>query len=233
MIPLRDDIPTLRFSYVTYVFLALNVLVWLYEVVLPEDQLHVFIMTYGFIPANIVETISSGSFAPAVLITLLTSTFIHGGWLHILGNMLYLHIFGNNVEDAMGHARFVLFYLLIGVMANFGQVLVSADSTVPGVGASGAIAGVLGAYLVLHPRAGVVVLVPIIFFLQIYTLPAVIVLGFWFVLQLFQGAAALAAGVAGAGGVAFWVHVAGFALGAGLIFVFRDRRITQEKVQAW
>ena len=233
MIPLRDDIPTLRFAYVTYVFLALNVLVWLYEVLLPQDQLDQFILTYGFIPARIVETISSGAFAPAVLITLLTSTFIHGGWFHIIGNMLYLHIFGNNVEDSMGHARFVVFYLLIGVLANFGQVLVSPDSTVPGIGASGAIAGVLGAYLVLHPRAGVLVLVPIIFFIQLFTLPAVVVLGFWFVLQLFQGTTALFAGVAGAGGVAFWVHIAGFAFGAALIYLFRDPRIERQKAQAW
>jgi membrane associated rhomboid family serine protease len=233
MIPLRDDIPTLRFAYVTYVFLALNVLVWLYEVLLPQDQLNEFILTWGFVPARIVDTISSGEFAPAVLATLVTSTFIHGGWLHIIGNMLYLHIFGNNVEDSMGHARFVVFYLLIGVLANCGQVLVSPDSTVPGVGASGAIAGVLGAYLVLYPRAGVLVLVPIIFFIQIFTLPAVAVLGFWFLIQLFQGATTLAAGMAGAGGVAFWVHIAGFALGAGLIFLFRDRRLELQKAQVW
>lgn len=230
MIPLRDNIPTLRFSYMTYVFIALNVLVWFYEVTLPAGRLEAFITQYGYVPARVVETISSGQFAPVVLLTLVTSIFLHGGWLHIIGNMLYLHIFGNNVEDSMGHLRFVVFYLLIGVLANFGQVLVSPDSTIPGIGASGAIAGVLGAYLILYPRAGVLVFVPIAF---IFTLPAIAVLGLWFVLQLFQGAASLAAGMAGAGGVAFWVHVVGFGLGMGLILLFRDRGLTAAKPEAW
>ncbi len=214
----------------TYVFIALNVLVWFYEITLSPGRLDAFITQYGYEPARVVETISSGHFAPAVLVTLLTSIFLHGSWLHIFGNMLYLHIFGNNVEDSMGHLRFTVFYLLIGVLANFGQVLVSPGSTVPGIGASGAIAGVLGAYLILYPRAGVLVFVPIFF---IFTLPAVLVLGLWFVLQLFQGAASLAAGMAGAGGVAFWVHVVGFGLGVALILPFRDRRLTAAKPASW
>jgi hypothetical protein len=143
--------------------------------------------------------------------------------------MLYLHIFGNNVEDAMGRFRFVLFYLLIGVLANFAQVIVSPESSVPGIGASGAIAGVLGAYALLYPRAGVLVLVPIFFFIRLITLPAVAVLLFWFVIQVFQGTLTLAAGQAGAGGVAFWVHAAGFVLGVALIWIFRKPALTGAK----
>lgn len=229
MIPLRDNIPTLRFSYVTYALIVLNVLVFLYEVSLGEEGFIRFINDWGYTPARVTEALGAGRFELPVLVTLLTSVFLHGGWLHIIGNMLYLHIFGNNVEDSMGHLRFLIFYLLIGVLANFGQIIVSPDSTVPGVGASGAIAGVLGAYLLLYPRAGVLMLVPIFFFIQLVTLPAVVVLIFWFVLQLFQGSLTLAAGQAGAGGVAFWVHAAGFVLGMLLVYPFRNRDLTEVK----
>lgn len=229
MIPLRDDIPTLRFAYVTYLLIAINVLVFFYEVSLGDQGFIRFINEWGYTPADVTSTIRDGNFDPKILATLLTSVFLHGGWLHIIGNMLYLHIFGNNVEDSMGHGRFVVFYLLIGILANFGQVIVSPDSTTPGVGASGAIAGVLGAYLLLYPRAGVLMIVPIFFFIQLITLPAVVVLLFWFVLQLFQGTLTLAAGQAGAGGVAFWVHAAGFVLGMLLIYPFRRRELTDPK----
>lgn len=229
MIPLRDNIPTLRFAYVTYAFIALNVLVFAYELSLGPEGYVAFINRWGYTPSLVTGTVRSGEFDLRILSTLVTSVFIHGGWIHILGNMLYLHIFGNNVEDSMGRGRFVVFYLVIGVLANFGQIVVSPDSTVPGVGASGAIAGVLGAYMLLYPRAGVLVLVPIFFFLRFFTLPAVAVLLFWFVIQVFQGTLTLAAGLAGAGGVAFWVHAAGFVLGMALIGLFRDRRLTGGK----
>jgi hypothetical protein len=229
MIPLRDNIPTLRFAYVTYVLIGLNVLVFAYELSLGQQGYIDFINRWGYTPQLVTQTVRSGEFDLRVLATLFTSVFIHGGWVHILGNMLYLHIFGNNVEDSMGRLRFVVFYLLIGVFANLGQIMVSPDSMVPGIGASGAIAGVLGAYLLLYPRAGVLVLVPIFFFLRLFTLPAAAVLVFWFVIQVFQGTLTLAAGQAGAGGVAFWVHAAGFVLGMVLIWVFRDRRLTEVK----
>lgn len=229
MIPLRDNIPTLRFAYVTYVLIGINALVFAYELSLGQQGYMDFIYRWGYTPRLITETVRSGAFDLGILATLVTSVFLHGGWIHILGNMLYLHIFGNNVEDSMGRVRFVVFYLLIGVLANFGQIIVSPDSTVPGIGASGAIAGVLGAYLLLYPRAGVLVLVPIFFFLRLFTLPAAAVLLFWFVIQVFQGTLTLAAGQAGAGGVAFWVHAAGFALGMALIGLFRDRRFTEVK----
>ena len=229
MIPLRDNIPTLRFAYITYAFIAINVVVFAYELSLGQRGYSEFINTWGYVPSLVNATVRSGQLDPRILATLVTSVFLHGGWLHIGGNMLYLHIFGNNVEDAMGRFRFVLFYLLIGVTANFAQVIVSPESSVPGIGASGAIAGVLGAYALLYPRAGVLVLVPIFFFIRLITLPAVAVLLFWFVIQVFEGAFTLAAGQAGAGGVAFWVHVAGFILGAGVIWIFRNPALTGEK----
>lgn len=229
MIPLRDNIPTLRFAYVTYVLIGLNALVFAYELSLGQQGYIDFINSWGYTPHLVTQTVRSGEFNLGILATLFTSVFMHGGWVHILGNMLYLHIFGNNVEDSMGRLRFVIFYLLIGVFANLGQIMVSPDSTVPGIGASGAIAGVLGAYLLLYPRAGVLVLVPIFFFLRLFTLPASAVLLFWFVIQVFQGTLTLAAGQAGAGGVAFWVHAAGFVLGMALIGVFRNRRLTEGK----
>ncbi|HZK48146.1 MAG TPA: rhomboid family intramembrane serine protease [Thermoleophilia bacterium] len=229
MIPLRDNITTLRFAYVTYALIIINAMVFFYELSLGQRGYVDFISTWGYVPDLVTGTVQSGAFDPRILATLVTSVFLHGGWVHIGGNMLYLHIFGNNVEDAMGRARFVFFYLLIGVAANFAQVVVSPHSLVPGIGASGAIAGVLGAYALLYPRAGVLVLIPIFFFIRIITLPALAVLLFWFVIQVFQGSLTLAAGQAGAGGVAFWVHAAGFVLGAALIWVFRNSELTGAK----
>ncbi len=229
MIPLRDNIPTLRFAYITYILIGLNALVFAYELSLGQQGYYEFITRWGYTPALVTQTVRSGGYDLAILATLFTSVFLHGGWIHILGNMLYLHIFGNNVEDAMGRLRFVVFYVLIGVVANVGQIIVSPDSAVPGIGASGAIAGVLGAYLLLYPRAGVVVFVPVFFFLRLITLPAAVVLIFWFVIQVFEGTLTLAAGQAGVGGVAFWVHAAGFVLGMALIGVFRNRSLTEEK----
>ncbi|GAB4264365.1 MAG: rhomboid family intramembrane serine protease [Thermoleophilia bacterium] len=231
MIPLRDNIPTLRFAYVTYLFIGVNILVFLYELALGQRGFEEFVLTYGYVPRNVAWAITSGDFSAAALFPLVTSIFIHGGWVHLLGNMLYLHIFGNNVEDSMGHLRFAFFYVGIGALANLGQVLVTPGSDVPGIGASGAIAGVLGAYLLLYPRAGVLVLVPFFFFVPM-VIPAVVVLVFWFVIQLFQGTLTLAAGAAGAGGVAFWVHATGFVLGMVLIPLFRNRRLTEVKA-AW
>ncbi len=229
MIPLRDNIPTTRFAYVTYLLIAVNALVFIFELTLGAPALDDLIARFGYVPALVTGTVRSGEFDLSIMATLLTSTFLHGGWVHFGGNMLYLHIFGNNVEDAMGRLRFLIFYLLIGAAANIGQIIVAADSVVPGIGASGAIAGVLGAYLLLYPRAGVLVLVPIVFYVRLFTVPAFVVLGFWFVIQVFQGSLTLAAGEAGAAGVAFWVHVAGFVLGMALVLVFRNRQMTGVK----
>jgi len=226
MIPLRDNVRTNSFAYVTYSLIALNVAIFFYEFSLAPEELQRFIMTWGYVPHRVSQVFSTGPVLDldvGAIVSLLTSIFLHGGWLHVLGNMLYLYIFGKTVEDALGSRRFLAFYLGVGVAANLAQVLISPMSSVPGVGASGAIAGILGAYLLLYPRAGVLVLVPIFIFIQVVTLPAAVVLVFWFVIQLFQGTMSLAAGQAGAGGVAFWVHVAGFILGMLLVIPVRRR----------
>ncbi|MFQ6048570.1 MAG: rhomboid family intramembrane serine protease, partial [Phycisphaerae bacterium] len=158
--------------------------------------------------------------AVPVWATLLTSMFLHGGWMHFLGNMLFLYIFGDNVEDRLGHAGYLAFYLATGVAAGLGHWITNIHSTVPTIGASGAIAGVMGAYFLLYPRAMILTLVPLFYFAHVVALPAVVFLGLWFVLQLLHGTMALTA--MATAGTAWWAHVAGFAVGAGLIWLLRD-----------
>jgi membrane associated rhomboid family serine protease len=213
MIPLRDVIPSRTTPYITVTIIVLNALAWLFELSLPPEVLKNFLTFYGVVPAQFS--------AP----TLITSMFLHGSWSHVLGNMWYLWIFGDNVEDRVGHGRFIVFYLLCGVLAGLGQVLVAPDSTLPTIGASGAIAGVMGAYFVLYPQSRALTLIPWIF-LQIVELPAIVLLGFWFVMQLFSaGAIAVTAGNGGGGGVAFAAHVAGFIVGMIGVLVFRKREL--------
>jgi membrane associated rhomboid family serine protease len=211
MIPLRDVIPSRTTPYITVTIIALNALAWLFELSLPHDVLTEFLTVYGVVPAYFS--------AP----TLITSMFLHGSWSHVLGNMWYLWIFGDNVEDRVGHGRFIVFYLLCGIVAALGQVAVNPSSTLPTIGASGAIAGVMGAYFVLYPHSRVLTLIPWIF-LQIVELPAIVLLGFWFVMQLFS-AGAIAATSNTQGGVAFTAHVVGFVVGLGGVFVFRKRAL--------
>jgi membrane associated rhomboid family serine protease len=154
--------------------------------------------------------------------------FLHGGWMHLIGNMWFLWVFGNNIEDSMGHARFVAFYLLTGLLASAAHVLTARASVVPTVGASGAISGIMGAYIVLYPRVRVLTAIFLVYFARIVALPAVAVLGLWFALQLLQGTAALG-GPAGGGGVAFWAHIGGFVAGAGLIKLFARRKLVRAK----
>jgi len=211
VIPLRDVIPSRTTPYITVTIILLNTVTWFYEVSLPERALNHFLFVYGMVPA---------AFSPA---TLITSMFLHGSWSHVIGNMWYLWIFGDNVEDRVGHGRFIAFYLLCGIAAGLGQLAVAPDSSLPTVGASGAIAGVMGAYFVLYPRSRVLTLIPWIF-IQVVELPAIVLLGFWFLMQLINaGAIAATASSRGAGGVAFAAHVAGFVAGAAAIFVFRRR----------
>jgi len=213
MIPLRDVIPSRTTPYITVTIIALNALAWFYEVTLPEDVLQLFTQVYGVVPADFS--------APA----LISSMFLHGSWSHVIVNMWYLWIFGDNVEDRLGHGRFLAFYLLCGIAAALGQVAMDPYSTVPMVGASGAIAGVMGAYFVLYPQSRVLTLVPLWFYYEIFELPAIFLLGFWFLIQLFSaGAIAVTASTHGSGGVAFMAHVGGFAFGAVGVFVFRKRR---------
>ena len=209
MIPLRDVIPSRTTPYITVTIIGLNALAWLFEVTLPEEVLNQFLTVYGVVPAYLS--------AP----TLITSMFLHGSWMHVIGNMWYLWIFGDNVEDRLGHGRFIAFYLLCGIAAAMGQVLMDPTSILPTIGASGAIAGVMGAYFVLYPRSRVLTLIPLIF-IQVVELPATILLGFWFLMQLFSaGTIAVTASSHGSGGVAFAAHVAGFIVGAIGVFVFR------------
>jgi len=212
MIPLRDVIPSRSTPYITITIIALNALAWFFELALPHDTLNQFLTVYGVVPAYFS--------AP----TLITSMFLHGSWSHVLGNMWYLWIFGDNVEDRVGHGRFIVFYLLCGIAAAAGQVAVDPNSTLPTIGASGAIAGVMGAYFVLYPHSRVLTLIPWIF-LQIVELPATVLLGFWFVMQLFSAGTIAMTTSSRGGGVAFAAHVVGFVVGMGAVFLFRKREL--------
>lgn len=198
VIPLRDTIPSSRVPVVNYTIIAANVAVFLHEATL-GPRTEAFLFTYGLVPREFMVT------------TLFTSMFVHAGWLHVLGNMLYLYIFGDNVEDRLGHIRYVVFYLLCGAAAGATHALTAVHSGVPVVGASGAIAGVSGAYFLFFPTSRVVTLVPIFLFVQIIEIPAVFFLFMWFVWQVVSGVATL--GAASRGGVAVWAHVGGFVAG--------------------
>lgn len=206
MIPLRDINPTERRPYVTYALIALNVGVWLYQWMLGPG-IQAFVQEWGVVPYYLTQEPSLGSW-----LTPLTSMFLHGGWMHLLGNVWFLHVFGDNIEDALGRGRYVVFYLLAGFAAVAAQVAIDPGSKVPMIGASGAIAGVLGGYFMLHPRARVVTWLPPIFFVE---LPAWVFLFVWFGLQLFHGFSSL--GDVGLGDVAFFAHIGGFVAGLGLV----------------
>jgi membrane associated rhomboid family serine protease len=230
MIPLRDKNPSGRFPLVTALLIITNVLVFIYQLSLREN-LTPFFQRYALIPANIVFFRESPgiSLAP-VFFPFFTSMFLHGGWFHVIGNMWYLWIFGDNIEDRLGHMRFLIFYLLCGIGAASAHVAWNPHSTAPCVGASGAIAGVLGAYLISFPFARVVTLVPIFFYLTVIEIPAVILLVFWFVLQFFSGTLSIAVTAqTGGGGVAWWAHVGGFVAGMILINVFPRRKGFQRR----
>src|SRR5437762_8584996 len=211
MIPLRDVIPSRTVPFLTITIIVLNGLAWLYELGLPRADLAVFLQQFGVVPAYFAVP------------TLISSMFLHGSWSHVLGNMWYLWIFGDNVEDRMGHGRFLVFYLLCGIVAAFGQIVIDPTSTLPTIGASGAIAGVMGAYFVLYPQSRVLTLIPLIVFWEIVELPAIFLLGFWFLMQLFSAGAIAATSNTAGGGVAFMAHVAGFITGLIGVFVFRKR----------
>jgi membrane associated rhomboid family serine protease len=218
VIPLHDDNPTERFPFVTVIFIALCTAVFLYQGSLSEKPGEVFVFHYGAIPAVVFGYASLPEEAVAAIpasLTLVTSMFLHGGWMHLLGNMLYLWIFGNNIEDAMGHTKFIVFYLLSGILAALAHAMTDPSSPIPMVGASGAISAVLGAYLLLFPRARVLVLLPAVGMTRV---PAGIVLGMWFVTQLVSGG--MTVGAKG-GGVAFFAHIGGFVAGMALIGLFK------------
>lgn len=217
MIPIRDINPTPRFPVVTVVLIVLNVLVFAFELLLPSaSMLDSFAYTWGLVPNELTQL------NPSALLTVFTSMFIHGGFTHLASNMLYLYIFGDNIEWALGSVRFLIFYVLCGLGAALGQVLVDPASGVPMIGASGAISGVLGAYLFLYPRAEVETLVFLGLFIRLIKLPALVVLGMWILLQLSSGFLSL--GVDATGGVAFFAHIGGFFAGLVMVGLFKRRR---------
>jgi membrane associated rhomboid family serine protease len=210
MIPLRDVIPSRTFPFFTISFIVLNSIAFLFELSLSTPALEQFMRVYGVVPARF------------VVLTTFTSMFLHGGWLHFLGNMLYLWIFGDNVEDRLGHTRFVVFYFMCGAAAVVAHVFMNPASTIPTIGASGAIAGVMGGYFVLYPNSRVLALVPLFIIWEIIEVPAILFLGLWFLMQFFSGVGSMAVGTgAEAGGVAFWAHVAGFLTGMAGVLVLR------------
>jgi membrane associated rhomboid family serine protease len=224
MIPLKDDLPTRSTPAVTVLLMAANVLVFLYQASLEiggpgeaSSAAHAFAIEFGLIPCRLTGACHAVEDLPSPVFTIFSSMFLHGSFFHIAGNMLYLWIFGNNVEDTLGHGRFTVLYLASGVAAAATQTLVDSDSRVPMIGASGAISGVLGAYLLLFPHANVLTLVIFGFFWRIVSIPALIVLGFWMVVQVLNGLGSLGAG----GGVAWFAHIGGFFAGMGLLLLLR------------
>jgi membrane associated rhomboid family serine protease len=227
MLPLKDTIRSQTFPVVTWMIIAANVAIFLYEFTLSPGQVNRLILNFGMIPARLhLNEPALLLQNPAPAITLFTHMFLHGGWFHILSNMWTLFIFGDNVEDRMGPGRYFLFYTLCGLAAGLTQALIAPTSRIPAVGASGAIAGVLGAYFILFPRARIVTLVPIFFFAWFIQLPAIVFLGFWFISQLFSGLMSLPSeGIMG--GVAWWAHIGGFVFGMLLFRLFLKPRPPQ------
>ena len=227
MFPIRDTIPSRHPPIAVWLLLLLNGIAFSIEIALPNDQLERVFYLFGIVPKRFTHPAWAQfiGFPIHTYWPYLTHMFLHAGWLHIIGNMWVLWIFGDNVEDRMGHGRFLVFYLACGLVAAISQTYVTPNATVPSVGASGAIAGVMGAYLVLFPKSRVIVLFPVLFIPLFFELPAVFYLAFWFLLQLFSGAMALASPEQ-VGGIAFWAHVGGFTAGVALhrLFVLRHPR---------
>jgi membrane associated rhomboid family serine protease len=226
MFPLRDDQPTFSTPYITYFLIALNLVIFFFEWLLGQQghgALNALIYQFGVIPHQEIRLLTgSPVFSPAAaLMPIFTSMFLHAGWVHVLGNMWMLWIFGDNIEDHLGHFAYLIFYLLCGVAAGFTHILFNATSRVPTVGASGAIAGVMGAYFILYPHARVLIWFPPIF---IFPVPAWLMLGYWGVSQFLSGAASSIAETTQASGIAFWAHVGGFVVGILLIKLFPQRR---------
>jgi rhomboid family protein len=223
--PLKDDNPSNSAPVVTVALIVLNALFFVYQISLEAGGAdgaragQAFIEEFGLVPCRLTGACRVGPELPSPILTIFTSMFMHGGLFHIGGNMLYLWIFGNNVEDTLGHGRYLLFYLLSGVAAALAQTAVGPSSVVPMVGASGAVSGVLGAYLLLFPRAHVTTLIILGFFFRLVQIPAMVVLGFWIVLQLLNGLGSFGS----SGGVAFFAHIGGFLAGMGLLYVLKPR----------
>ena len=224
MIPLKDTIPSERYP-ITIIFLIMaNIAVFFYEISLGR-QLPELVKFAGVVPVRFFNPQLNVS--PGFLgryFPIFTSLFLHGGWVHLLGNMLYLWIFGDNIEGRLGHFKFLTFYLLCGLGASLAYIFANPTSSVPSIGASGAIAGILGAYFILYPKSRIITLVPIFFFFQIIELPAFIFLGVWFLMQFFNGVLTLGPRIAQAGGIAWWAHIGGFLSGIFFIILLKGKK---------
>ncbi|HZQ67726.1 MAG TPA: rhomboid family intramembrane serine protease [Terriglobales bacterium] len=237
MIPIRDDTPRFSTPYITYFLIGLNTLIFLWEWSIglqSQRALTVIMFEFGVIPSHVTAALGGAPqiTLPQAFFPVLTSMFLHASWLHIIGNMWVLWIFGDNIEDYLGHFPYLMFYLVCGFAASIAHILLNLGSSVPSVGASGAIAGVMGAYFILYPRARVLTLVPLIIFFTFWWLPAWIVLGYWFFLQFLSGAATAIATTSQTGGVAFWAHVGGFVAGI-LLIKLLPRRAGRYRYGTW
>lgn len=210
MFPIRDNIRSYSTPLVVYIIVAVNVVVFLFEIAGGDAAMETMVRTFGLVPFDLLKGLTADVLQPLVWLTLVTNLFFHGGWLHLIGNMWYLKIFGDNVEDRFGHGGFLLFYLCCGVAANVMQIVVDPTSRIPTIGASGAISGVLGAYFVLFPSAKISTVVFLFLFITVVDLPALFFLAFWFFMQLESGVASL---VAMGTNVAWWAHIGGFLTG--------------------
>jgi membrane associated rhomboid family serine protease len=241
VIPIRDDVPSRTVPIVNIALIAVNALFFFFELSMGDRDLQRFIRQAGVVPAAFFRSpaaVSPGTMLvsaldPSLESRIFLSMFLHGGWLHLLGNMLYLWIFGDNVEDRMGHARYLVFYLSCGWIATYAHILLNAGGRLPSIGASGAIAGVLGAYIALFPRARVVTLLPLGIFWPLVQVPAIFFLGFWFLQQFLLGAFSPAAETAQSGGVAWWAHIGGFLAGLLLVGAFQDPKRRPPPRDAW
>lgn len=235
MIPVKDNQPLKTFPFVTYTVIAINLVIFMYELTLGTELMS-FFSQYAVVPAQFFAGEYTDLFGQTHVFTpfelarpIFTSMFLHGGWMHIIVNMLYLWIFGDNIEDRLGHVRFLFFYIACGVLATCSHMIMNSESTVPSLGASGAVAGLLAAYVLLFPRARVLAALPIFFFVQLFEVPAVFFIGIWIMQQFIYGALSFSSGAADAGGVAWWAHIGGFLAGFMLVFIIKPRMINVVK----
>ena len=230
MIPLRDTTKSNSFPIVNTVFIAINIAVFIYQIWITADQ-RLFMLRYGLVPAIVTTELEIGVYNR--LYPFLTSMFLHAGWMHIIGNMLFLYIFGKNIEHRMGHIRYLCFYICTGIIAAVIQFLISTGSVIPIVGASGAISGVLGSYLLFYPKSRILTVVPILFFVRLIHLPATVFIFVWFLIQFLSGIST-AGREADFGGVAFWAHIGGFAAGLILAQYFdREKNYRQKSINSY
>jgi membrane associated rhomboid family serine protease len=224
MFPLKDDNPTTITPIVTWALIAINVTVFLYQLSLGSGSSQLFVFQYGAIPSVVLgrQHLSANIAVIPPVLSVFTSMFLHGGFIHLIGNMWFLWIFGNNIEDSMGHLRFIGFYLICGILASWSHIASNPGSMIPSIGASGAISGVMGAYIMLFPRARVLTFIFLFIFIRLLYLPAAVILGYWFLIQLLSGSMTL--GEQG-GGVAFWAHIGGFVAGVLLVGLFKKKNV--------